>query len=256
MLSALTWISTAILGLALGSFGTVLATRVPASESIVAPGSACRSCGTPLRGRDNIPVLSYVLLRGRCHACAARISPTYPLLELSTALLFCSAWLIGGATPEGAALAGIAVLGPPLFLIDLRHHRLPDVLVGATAAWLLGCAVAQGVIDGSAATPIRAVTAGLLCAVTLFALAIITRGGMGMGDVKLAGTLGMATELISWSAVMYGMIVAFLIGGVAAAILLLSGRAPKGTAIAFGPMLLTGAFVTVVLEALPVSLSW
>ena len=254
MLDLVTWTCTALLGLSFGSFGTVLATRVPAGESIADGRSACRTCGAQLRVRDNIPLLSYLLLRGHCRACGARISAVYPLLEASTAVLFCTAWLIGGATPHGAALAGIAVLGPPLFVIDLREQRLPNILVGATAAWLVGCAIAQGLVDQSYVTPLRAFACGIAASSALLALAMLTGGGMGMGDVKLAGTLGLATGLVAWSTAFTGLLLAFLIGGVAAVILMAIGRAPRGTAIAFGPMLLAGAFVSVLLAALPVGL--
>lgn len=185
------------------------------------------------------------MLRRRCFACAARIPAVYPLLEIGTAALFCTAWFVGGATPRGAALAGLAVLGPPLFVIDVQQQRLPNVLVGAAAAWLIGCSIAQGVFYRSAATPGRALLCGAGAAAALLLLAIATNGGMGMGDVKLAGTLGIASGLIAWSTAVAALVWAFFIGGVIAAVLLILGRAQRGTAIAFGPMLLIGALVAV-----------
>lgn len=109
-------------------------------------------------------------------------------------------------------------------------------------------------LDQSFATPIRALVCGAIASSALLAIAVLTGGGMGMGDVKLAGTLGLATGLVAWSTAFTGLLLAFLIGGVAATVLMVLGRAPRGTAIAFGPMLLAGAFVSVLLAALPVGL--
>lgn len=235
-----------LLGLVLGSFGTVLAARVAEGESVVFPGSACRSCGVAIRARDNIPLLGYLLLRGRCRSCNHRIDPAYPLIELTTCALVVSAWIIAGPAPLGFALAGLAVIGPPLFVIDIRQHRLPNVLTAAGAIWVLGCVIAAAALDHSAAPIYQSLISAAVCAGALLLLAIVSRGGMGLGDVKLAGVLGLTAGIAAWTTAASAMLWAFLLGGAIAAYLLFTGRAQRGTAVPFGPMLLAGTWIAVI----------
>ncbi len=148
-------------GLLVGSFLNVVIHRVPAGLSIASPGSACPACGHPVRPRDNVPVLSWLLLRGRCRDCSVSISGRYPLVELATAVLFVVAgWRFGATIYTAAALAVLAA-GVALFMIDLDHRRLPFSITGAAA---VGTVVALGVdvaLHGVAVLPTALLSLGI-----------------------------------------------------------------------------------------------
>jgi leader peptidase (prepilin peptidase) / N-methyltransferase len=169
--------------LALGSFLNVVAHRVPARRSLVRPRSACGSCGAEIAARDNVPVLSYVLLRGRCRGCAARISPVYPLVEALTAALAVGCVAAFGLTAEAALAFGFCAVLVTLSVIDVRHRIVPNRIVLPAAAVVL---VAHTLIDPSPAWALGAFGA----AGFLFAAALAYPKGLGMGDVKLALLLG------------------------------------------------------------------
>ena len=226
-----------------GSFGTVLTERIPTGRSIVRPRSACPCCDTSIRRRDQIPVLSYALLRGRCHNCGVAISPLYPAIEIATAALFCLAWWRYGPTPRGLAFAGLAVITPPLTVIDIRQHRLPNALTAAGAMWALLCALAIA-IDARAWQPLlMSSLTGLACAGGLLLLAFVSKGGMGMGDIKLAGVIGLVMGLIAWTDAVAAIVWAFVLGAVISIVLIFIGKAKRGTAVPFGPMLIAGAWL-------------
>lgn len=235
----------AVLGLVIGSFLNVVIHRVPQGKSVVTPRSRCPGCGTEIRPRDNIPVLSWLLLRGRCRHCRCRISARYPLIELGTAALFAGVALrfrLAGDLPAYLYLAAIAVT---LAVIDLDVKRLPDVIVlpsYGVAALLLGGA-ALGHHDLS--SWLRALEAMAACYAGFFALAFIYPAGMGFGDVKLAGVLGLYLGYLGWGAVALGMFGSFLLGGLTGIVMVLSRRANRKSAIPFGPFMLAAAFVAV-----------
>ena len=181
-----------LLGLIFGSFANVVVHRVPLKESIVHPGSRCPSCGVALRPRDNIPVVSWLALRGRCRNCGARISPRYPAIEILTGALFgLAAWRIRPTSDLIAYLPLLWVL-VVLSFIDLEHKLLPNRIVFPSliaGVVLLGVAAAFG--PGINAW-VRALAGAAIAFVTFLALAIISPRGMGMGDVKLAAVLGLS----------------------------------------------------------------
>ncbi len=233
--------AAAVLGLLVGSFLNVVVHRVPRGESVVAPPSTCPRCGHRIRARDNVPVLSWLLLRGRCRACGVGISARYPLVEAGTAALFgLTAWWAGPTwhLPAYLYLAAIAVA---LALIDLDVHRLPDAIVlpsyPVLAVLLLGASALEG--DGGAA--LRAVVGGAGLYLLYLALALARPGGMGFGDVKLAGLLGAALAWHSWAALAAGAFAAFLLGGAVGLALVAVHRAGARTAIPFGPFMLLGS---------------
>jgi leader peptidase (prepilin peptidase) / N-methyltransferase len=241
-------VGAVVIGLAIGSFLNVVVHRVPRAESVV-PRSACPRCGRPIRGRDNIPVLSWLLLRGRCRDCRAPISRRYPLVEAGTGACFgLVAWWTG-ASWLLPALLFLAAVSIALALIDLDVHRLPDVIVlPAVGVGLLLLALASW--SPGAASDWGALVRGVLGGLTLFTcylvLALIHPGGMGFGDVKLAGLLGLYLAWFSWPTLAVGAFAAFLAGGVWATGLLLTRRARKGSGIPFGPWMLLGAWVGIV----------
>jgi leader peptidase (prepilin peptidase)/N-methyltransferase len=230
-----------LLGLLVGSFLNVVIARVPQSRSILHPGSACPVCEHPVRAYDNVPVLSWFLLRGRCRDCSAPIAWRYPAVEATTGVLFVAAGLRFGWTPYlGVALVLLAS-GTALFLIDLEHQRLPFAITGVTAGAAAAVLGADAFLNG--ASPV--VTALLSTAAWLAVYGgiwLVTSGrGMGLGDVALAPVLGLALGWLGWGATLVGLMGGFVIGALVSVVLLGSGRAGRRTRVPHGPFLLTGA---------------
>ena len=232
-----------VFGLLFGSFGNVVIHRVPAGESVVAPPSACPSCGTPISPRDNIPVLSWLLLRGRCRHCGARISARYPLVELGAGVVFALiAWRIG----LDWALPGFLLFGWLLLvvsIIDARTRRIPNALTYPLTPALLALMVLAALLNGAPGAALRSVLAGLAGFVFLLILALISPRGMGMGDVKLAAFIGLGLGYLSWAHLILGMFLSFLFGGVIGMALLVFRLRGRRDQIPFGPYLALGALV-------------
>jgi leader peptidase (prepilin peptidase)/N-methyltransferase len=231
----------AVLGLLIGSFLNVIAHRVPRHTSLLRPRSACPSCGTRIRATDNIPVLSFLLLRGRCRSCRARISIRYPLVEGGTALVFAGlAWMTGPSwvLPAYWVAGSVALV---LAVIDLDLRRIPNavLLPGTGAAWLL--LVGGSLADGDQVALLRAAAGGAGHFTLLLVLAVASRGGFGFGDVKLGFLLGTFLAYRSWGVFVVGVFASFVLGGAAGAWLLLRRRAGRKTAIPFGPAMVLGA---------------
>lgn len=250
-----------VLGAAIGSFLNVVIHRVPRGISVVTPPSACPQCATPIRPGDNIPVLSWLLLRARCRACSAPIAPRYAIVELVTALVFAGlaalsapAILTASSVAESAAavlelvaLLWFAGVGIALAAIDLDTHRLPDRIVLPSYAVLAALLGTAALLTGDGEGAARAAAgAGILFAFYL-ALALISPRGMGMGDVKLAGVIGLMLGWVGWAALAVGALAAFLLGGLAAVALILARRARRTTGIPFGPWMLGGAWIGILL---------
>jgi leader peptidase (prepilin peptidase)/N-methyltransferase len=226
----------AVAGLLAGSFFNVVIARLPRHESLLRPRSRCPHCGHPVRPYDNVPVVSWLILRGRCRDCGEPISARYPLVELLTAALFAAVVIDTGANEHvWLGLALVAVLVPVAF-IDLDHRIIPNAIVlpGAVAAVAIVAAtepskLAEHLIAGAAA-------AGFL----LVAVLAYPRG-MGMGDVKLAGVLG----LYLGRSVGPAMLVALLSGTIVGVVIIARKGAAEGrkTAVAFGPFLALGGLV-------------
>ncbi|HEX8627443.1 MAG TPA: prepilin peptidase [Catenuloplanes sp.] len=232
-----------VLGLAVGSFLNVVIHRVPRGESLLRPGSHCPKCQAPVRVWQNVPVLSWLALRGRCAHCREAISARYPLVELLTAALFIAVTLRFGLTPVLPAYLYLAAVAVALALIDLDVKRLPNVIVLPSylvAALLLGVAAVTGADRGPV---LRALVAMVVLFAGYLALALLVPGGMGYGDVKLAGLLGLYLGWVGWNAVWVGTFLAFLLGGLVGVGLLLLRRAGRRSAIPFGPSMLAGAGV-------------
>jgi len=232
-----------VLGLAIGSFMTVVAARVPAGESVVRPRSKCPSCGTEIRNRDNIPVLGWALLRGRCRACGARISARYPLLELTTAVVIVVPFLVYHDPWIAVAVAALLALMPVVAAIDIEHRIIPNklmypALIGfplyLVVAWLAGAPVDL----------VRMAIGFLLYGGGLFVIALVSRG-MGMGDVKLAALIGLVLGSIGLGLVGVAAGAAILVGGIAAVVALVRGVGRKG-AMPFGPALAAGAVIAAI----------
>jgi leader peptidase (prepilin peptidase) / N-methyltransferase len=234
-----------VLGLIIGSFLNVVVWRVPRGESIAHPPSHCPACGADVRPRDNVPVVSWLLLRGRCRDCKAPISARYPLVELGTALVFVVLAARIGLEPELPAFLYLGAIGVALALIDLDVKRLPNAIVlpsYVVAAVLLGAAAVFGHDWDSY---LRAGLGMAALYAFYFALAWIYPAGMGFGDVKLAGVLGAYLGWLGWGEVVTGTFLGFLFGGVVGIALMAIGKAGRKSKVPFGPFMLAGAFVAI-----------
>lgn len=235
------------LGLIVGSFLNVLIYRVPAGMSIVRPPSACPTCHTPIKMRDNIPVLSWLLLRGRCRSCGSAISPRYPLVEAFNGLLWLllAWWALDGDTinPLLPLALVLTAAGVALAFIDLEHHRLPDAIVlplyPITVVGLLFAGLMSGEWPWSSALIGLAVWLGPIGALWFFS----GGRGMGFGDVKLAPVLGVTLGWVGVGAAVVGLFAAFLVGGIVGVALMVARRAGRRSQLAFGPYLLIGALL-------------
>jgi prepilin signal peptidase PulO-like enzyme (type II secretory pathway) len=189
--------------LALGSFLNVVVARVPARRSILRPPSSCGSCSTEILWRDNVPVLSYVLLRGRCRHCDARISPLYPAVELVSAALIVACFAVFGATVWAMLAAGFCAVLVALSAIDAQHRIVPNRLVVPSAVVAL---VAHTAIDPSPAWLVWS----LIAAGGLLLVVLAYPKGLGMGDVKLALLLGAMLGASVTVALMIGLFAALI----------------------------------------------
>jgi leader peptidase (prepilin peptidase) / N-methyltransferase len=227
-------------GLVVGSFMTVAVHRLPKGESVVHPRSRCPACGAEIGARDNVPVLSWLLLRGRCRRCGERISVVYPILELATAALVVVAAIRYPNPWRAVLISGLLALMPGIALIDLRHRIIPNRLM-YPALLLFAPLVVLARLIGDAADPARAGVGLLLYGGILFVVAVVSRG-MGMGDVKLAALIGLVLGSLGLRFVGVAAGAAILFGGVGGLVALAMGRGRK-SAIPFGPYLAAGAVV-------------
>jgi leader peptidase (prepilin peptidase)/N-methyltransferase len=220
-------------GLAVGSFLNVVAARVPLRRSVVHPGSACMSCAAPIAWYDNLPILSYLFLRGRCRSCGETIPWKYPLVELHTALLIGASVLAFGFSAEAAVASFFCATLVAISVVDLERRIIPNRIVLPAAAVVLA---AQTLLVPSPEWALAAFGASLF----LFVAALAYPAGMGMGDVKLALLLGAMLGRTVPVAMMIGMIAALVPSIV---LLVRHGSAARKMGIPFGPFLAFGGIV-------------
>jgi leader peptidase (prepilin peptidase)/N-methyltransferase len=227
---------TGVLGAVAGSFLNVVSFRLPRHESLIRPASRCPSCGTAVRPYDNVPVLSWLLLRGHCRSCRAPISPRYPLIEALTAAL-CVAVVLTRSSASGIALGiALVLVVVPAAVIDLTDLVIPNPLVAAGAM----VAVALGTALDPGGEPER-LLAGVGAAGALLLIVIAYPRGMGMGDVKLAGVMGLFLGIAVVPAILIAVISGSIVGAV---VIARKGmRAGRKTALPFGLFLAFGAIV-------------
>ncbi len=220
-------------GLALGSFLNVVAARVPLRRSVVKPASACMSCGTEIAARDNVPVVSWALLRGRCRHCSARIPFRYPAVELVTALLIAACVLAFGLTSYTLLAAFFCAVLVAISAVDLEHRIVPNRIVLPATAVLLP---AHTLVDLSPEWVLGALGASLF----LFLAVLAYPAGMGMGDVKLALFMGAMLGKTVAVALMIGMVAALI---PAMFLLARHGSKARKMGIPFAPFLAFGSLV-------------
>jgi leader peptidase (prepilin peptidase)/N-methyltransferase len=230
----------AVFGAVIGSFLNVVAYRLPRRESLMTPGSRCPSCNTPIKPYDNVPVIGWLLLRGRCRACAVPISPRYPIIEAITAVLAVAVVAVKHSAHDIALGLVLVVVLMPVALIDLEHRIIPNKLTLPAAL----AALAIGVVTRPSGVPEQLI-AGAAAGGFLLVFALAYPRGMGMGDVKLAAVLGLFLGRSVGAAVMVGVLTATVVGAV---IMARKGvEEGRKTAVPFGPFLALGGVVAVLI---------
>lgn len=224
----------ALFGLVVGSFLNVVIHRVPLRESIVWPGSHCPECAAAISPKDNIPLFSYLFLRGRCRGCGASIPIRYPLVEAATGLLFGLAALRFGFGLELAAALVFVLALVSLAMTDLEHRLLPNVIVGPAALAGLALSIAARP-EWWWVYPVSALAA----AGGLLAIAVFYPGGMGMGDVKMGGMLGTFLGPYAFLAVFLGALGGAIVSGA----LMATGKIGRRTHIPFGTFMALGGLL-------------
>ena len=233
----------AVGGLAFGSFMSVVVHRVPRKESIVAPRSRCPACGHQLATTDNIPVASWVLLKGRCRYCHAPISVRYPAGEALVAVVWAVAVLRLHNRWDLLAFLPFLWVLVTLSFIDLETKLLPNRIVYPSVVVGAGLLLISASLGPGVHAWVRGVEAGALSGAVFFVIALISPAGMGMGDVKLSVLIGLFTGYLSWGRVFSAFLLAFLAGSVIGIALMIAGRAGRKTAIPFGPFMALGAIL-------------
>jgi leader peptidase (prepilin peptidase)/N-methyltransferase len=235
----------AVFGLIIGSFVGVVADRVPRKESIVRPSSHCTSCGAALRTVDNVPVVSYLVLRGRCRSCGVHIPPRDLYVELATAVLFAAiAWRL----PTFWALPAYCLLAAGLVAlsaIDVAHKLLPRPVLYVTAAIFTVGLVLASWPSHRLHDLLPALIGAAACFVVFLAIWFVQPKAMGFGDVRLAALCGGALGWLGLGSVAVGMFASFVFAAVPAVVMLARGNANRKTAIAFGPFLALGTLFAV-----------
>ena len=237
-------LAAAVFGSLIGSFFNVVIYRMPRGESVVFPPSACPACGYRIKPWENIPVLSYLLLRGRCRGCRSGISPQYPLVEAVTAL--CAAllaWdLLRNPQPAGSALvyAYFTLCVIPITLIDLRHYLIPDVLTLTGMPIALAASFLPGGLKPWEASLGLFASGFILWVIGAVATRLLKKEAMGFGDVKL---LALAGACFGWPSAMLGLAIASMLGAAAGVPLLLLRRLNPERHIPFGPFLCVGVLI-------------
>jgi len=236
-----------ILGLLVGSFLNVVIWRVPRGESIVTPPSHCPSCDTPIRPYDNIPVVSWLLLRGKCRSCGAHISARYPFVEALTGVLFVLMGVRFGldwALPPYLVLVAFLVA---LSFIDLDTKTLPRKLIYLNALIGAPLLVLAALVNDDADKIWRAAVGAAIAFAFFLLLHLISPRSMGFGDVRLSGLLGLYLGWLSVLHVPLGLFLGFIFGAVVGIALMVFGSAGRKTAVPFGPFLAAGTIVAILL---------
>lgn len=253
-MSAAGWIVTAamaVAGLTAGCWVTMLAARVPRAESLRPPAGRCAGCASPAGLADVIPLYGWVRLRRRCPECRQAFGTWYLAAALLTAAAVVAMWLRFGASPELPAFCYLAVVGVALAFIDARYQRLPDLLtLPSYPVAIAALGISARYLPGGG----RHFSYGLIgmAAVWLFfvLLVLIYPAGMGWGDVKLSGLIGLYLGWFGAGAVLAGLLGGYLLAAVTGIALIATKRATRKSHLPFGPFMLAGALAVIVTPAL------
>ena len=249
-MTAVLIIGAVLYGLVVGSFLNVVIYRVPKKESIVKPPSCLPGCGHRIETRDNIPVVSWLLLRGRCRYCSMRISIRYPLVELLTAALFLMVALrFGWSWTLPAMLIFVSGL-VALSFTDLDHLLLPRAIVYPWGAMVFAALLLAAAVQGTWHRLLIAILCAAVEFAVLFTIHFLSPRSMGFGDVRFAPVIALALGWLGWRYAFWGFLAANLIGAIVGLILIGMGRTGRKTPIPFGVFLSIGAVVAIVFGGL------
>ena len=236
---------SAVLGLAIGSFLNVVIWRVPRKESVVRPPSHCPQCETPISPRDNVPVLSWLFLSGKCRHCKNPIPVRYPLVEAGCAVLFLAVAARFGASWDLPAYLVLTAALLAISIIDLEHFIVPDRITAPLTVSALALLGVAALAEGNGWRFGRTLLGGVAYFAFLLLLNILYPKGMGMGDVKLAFSLGLYLGWLGWGQVFLGGFLAFLLGAVVGVTLIATKIKSRKDVVPFGPFLALGAMLTI-----------
>ena len=254
--TTLVLIACIVMGLLVGSFLTVVVDRVPRGGSVVHPPSACGSCGNRLTAPDLVPIVSWLVLRGKCRHCGASIGPEPLIIEIANASIFVAFGLKFGADPVLPAFCIMGAALVALVWIDLHEFRLPREITYTAIALSTPVIVVAAIVNDE---PERIWQAALGAGIALAIMGLIyiaSRGGMGDGDVRLAPLLGMHLGYLNPGIVPVGLFFGFLIGAVVGVLAMAIGKAGRKTALPFGPFLAAGTVLAVFVGQSFVDVIW
>ncbi|WP_083966885.1 prepilin peptidase [Demequina globuliformis] len=234
-----------LVGLLLGSFTNVLIARVPHHRNWVSDSSRCLQCNQDIAWYDNIPVLSWLVLRGKCRKCGARISWSYPAVELSVSALFVGVYLAFGLTVLGVVLSFFAVTTVALTVIDFQLMRLPSALIYPTLVVGLTGVVVAAFVAGEPWPLVRALLGALILGGSYFLLWFAYPQGLGFGDVRLAVPLGLVLGYLGWGALLIGAVAAPVLGMLGSITSMVRAGTVKGVKVPFGPWMIAGFWLAV-----------
>jgi leader peptidase (prepilin peptidase)/N-methyltransferase len=237
-------VACGVFGLIIGSFLNVVIWRLPRGENLSHPGSHCPRCEHPIRAYDNIPVLSWLVLRGRCRDCGNPISARYPLVEAFTGITFALTALVVGYSVLLIPMLWFVAAGIALAMIDIDVKRLPNSLVLMSWAVVGAELTVTAAVNDAWGSLAGAGLGGVSMGVAYLLLALVYPAGMGMGDVKLAVLLGMVLGWFGIAEVVVGFFLGFLLGAVWGLLLIAAKRGGRKTAVPFGPFMIAGCWAS------------
>ena len=230
-----------ILGLIVGSFSNVCVYRIPRNESIVYPASHCPKCHTTIKPIDNIPLLSYILLKGRCRNCKSKISIRYPVVEFLTGFIYLQIYLVYGLSIQTLIYVILASSLIIISFIDLKEQIVPDVisLPGIVLGFIISFFVPYISFINSALGIL--VGGGIILIIGLAGSVIFKKEAMGGGDVKLAAMIG---AFLGWRYIIISLFLGFFLGAIVGIVLILSKIKSREDVVAFGPFIVLGSLIT------------
>lgn len=239
--------ASALVGLAIGSFLNVVIYRVPLRQSVVSPRSRCTACETELAARDNIPVLSWLILRGKCRTCKVPIAVRYPAVELLTAVLFAATAVRLGPNLELAPFLLLVAVLIAVSVIDIEHYIVPNRIVIFALVTSVPLLAVTAIVDHQGTELRNAMLGSLMASGALFLLHLAYPRGMGMGDVKLALVLGLYLGWLGLGHVFLGIFLGFLLGSIVGIALIVTGLRTRSQHLPFAPFLAGGAMLAVLM---------
>lgn len=229
-----------------GSFANVVIHRLPLGQSVVKPPSACPNCGHQIRWWENVPILSFVFLMGRCSSCRTRISPRYLLVEAVCGGLWLATTLWAGLRPHLVVYLVFATVLLILSVIDLEHRKIPNKVLWPAAVASVPLLVLAALLESEPERILWAAMGAAAYGLPMLALGLLVPKGMGGGDIKLAGYLGLHLGWIGLHRVPVGAFLGFSIGSILGVGLMLAGRKGRKDTIPFGPSMAAGALISMI----------